>query len=97
MILSLLLGATLPALAAEENGNRYLVKSTSNFWKKSLTVRHNFDNGFTADLSDFQLRIAKIFGVELELVRKAYILPAAEASTPKAAAKREVPSTKGVL
>jgi len=94
LILSLLLGATLPALAAEDNGNRYLVKSTSNFWKKSFTVRHNFDNGFTADLSDFQLRLAKIFGVELEPVRKVYILPAAEAavSAPRVVSKRPVPS-----
>ena len=95
LILSLLFGATLPALAAEDNGNRYLVKSTSNFWKKSFTVRHNFDKGFTADLSDFQLRLAKIFGVELEPVRKVYILPAAEAATPSArqnSVKRPVPS-----
>lgn len=94
LALSLLIGAALPALAAEDNGNRYLVKSTSNFWKKSFTVRHNFDNGFTADLSDFQLRLAKIFGVELEPVRKAYILPAAEAAVaaPRVVSKRPVPS-----
>ena len=94
LILSLLLGAALPVLAAEDNGNRYLVKSTSNFWKKSFTVRHNFDNGFTADLSDFQIRLAKIFGVELEPVRKVYILPAAEAAVtaPRPASKRPVPS-----
>lgn len=95
LALSLLIGATFPAFAAEDNGNRYLVKSTSNFWKKSLTVRHNFDNGFTTDLSDFQLRLAKIFGVELEPVRKVYILPvSAEAvvSAGKPASKRPVPS-----
>src|SRR3989344_5140887 len=95
LILSLLRGATLPALAAEDNGNRYLVKSTSNFWKKSFTVRHNFDNGFTADLSDFQLRLTKIFGLELEPVRKVYILPAAEKvalSIPRTKSKRAVPS-----
>jgi subtilisin len=104
LILSLLLGAALPAVAAEDNG-RYLVKSKSNFLRKSFTIRHEFDNGFTADLSDFQLRLAKIFGVELEPVRKAYILPAtavggaaphvavaAEAAAPRAAAKRAVPS-----
>ena len=97
LILSLLLGAAgwaSPALAAEDNGNRYLVKTTSNFWKKSLTVRHNFDNGFTSDLSDFQLRLTKIFGVEVEPVRRVYILPAAEAavSAPRPASKRPVPS-----
>ncbi|MEX2090512.1 MAG: S8 family peptidase [Candidatus Paceibacterota bacterium] len=97
LILSLLIGAAVsgtPALAAEDNGNRYLVKSSSNFWKKSFTVRHNFDNGFTADLSDFQLRLAKIFGVEIEPVRKAYILPAGEVAVAalRAASKRPVPS-----
>ena len=94
LVLSLLIGAAIPALAANED-NRYLVKSTSNFWKKSFTVRHNFEGGFTADLSDFQLRLAKIFGVELEPVRKVYILPAAEAVTAKPAApvaKRITPS-----
>lgn len=101
LILSLLLGATLPVFAAEENGNRYLVKSTSNFWKKSFSVRNSFDNGFTADLSDFQLRLAKIFGVELEPVKRVYILPAqagltsaVEAATisGKTVARRPVPS-----
>src|SRR3989344_7740344 len=94
LILAMLLGAALPALANEDNSNRYLVKTTSNIWKKSFTVRHNFDNGFTADLSDFQLRLTKIFGLELEPVRKVYILPAAEAavSAPRVGSKRPVPS-----
>ena len=93
VVLSLLMGAAVSAFAANED-NRYLVKSTSNFWKKSFTVRHNFDSGFTADLSDFQLRLAKIFGVELEPVRKVYILPAAEAAAAKPAVKRAVPSER---
>lgn len=97
VVLALLLGAALPVFAAEDN-NRYLIKSTSNFWKRSFAVRHNFDNGFTADLSDFQLRLAKIFGVEIELVKKIYILPSVEVSVEaveisgKAPAKRSIPS-----
>ncbi|PIR41883.1 MAG: peptidase S8 [Candidatus Yanofskybacteria bacterium CG10_big_fil_rev_8_21_14_0_10_37_15] len=85
LILMLFFSTASSVLAVEDNGNRYLVKSNSNFWKKSFTVRHNFDNGFTADLSDFQLRFAKIFGVELEPVKKVYILPAeqTELSAPK--------------
>jgi len=93
VVLALLMGAALPVFAAED-GNRYLVKSTSNFWKRSFTVRHNFDNGFTADLSDFQLRLAKIFGVELEPIKKVYILPSVEAAVTsgKTVSKRPVPS-----
>lgn len=99
VVLALLIGAAFPVFAAEDNnGNRYLIKSTSNFWKKSFAVRHNFDNGFTADLSDFQLRLAKIFGVELEPIKKIYILPSVEAAETSgkgkaaSASKRPIPS-----
>lgn len=60
---------------ATSDDTRYFVKSTSSWWKKSFGARHNFDNGFTADLSDFQIRVAKIFGVEVEPVKKLNILP----------------------
>lgn len=54
---------------------RYLVKSHSGFWKKSFGVRHQFDEGFTTDLSDWQLKVSKVFGVEVVSVKKLYILP----------------------
>ncbi|MEK9157969.1 MAG: S8 family serine peptidase [Patescibacteria group bacterium] len=54
--------------------SRYLVKSTSNFWKKSFQVRNVFDYGFTADLTDWQLKLAKVFGVEVVPVKKLNIL-----------------------
>src|SRR3990167_5054953 len=60
---------------AATDDTRYFVKSTSGWWKKSFGVRHNFDKGFTADLTDFQLRLAKVFGVEVEPVKKLNILP----------------------
>lgn len=62
------------ALAATDN-SRYFVKSTKGFWKNALGVRHNFDDGFTTDASDFQLRLAKIFGVEIKPVAVLQILP----------------------
>ncbi|MBI2062266.1 MAG: S8 family serine peptidase, partial [Candidatus Yanofskybacteria bacterium] len=74
IILLLLAFARLSYAASDDT--RYFVKSTSGWWKKSFGARHNFDNGFTADMSDFQLRIAKIFGVEVEPVKKLNILPA---------------------
>src|SRR3989338_11241346 len=73
VILLFLAFARLSYAAADDT--RYFVKSTSGWWKKSFGVRHNFDNGFTADLTDFQLRVAKIFGIEVEPVKKLYVLP----------------------
>ena len=73
VILLLLAFARLSYAASDDT--RYFVKSTSGWWKKSFGVRHNFDNGFTADLSDFQLRVAKIFGIEVEPVKKLNVLP----------------------
>lgn len=74
----LLFGVAFSVSAAEDN--RYLIKSTSGVWKKYFGIRHSFDNGFTADLSDFQLRFAKIFGLEIEPIKKLYVLPSAEAA-----------------
>ncbi len=56
-------------------GNRYFIKSKAGLWKNSLSVRNNFDGGFTADLTDWQLRLTKIFGVEIERVQKLYVSP----------------------
>ena len=59
---------------ASDEDTRYFIKSNASFWKKSLTVRQVFDNGFTSDLTDWQLRLTKIFGVEVTPVRKLSIL-----------------------
>lgn len=61
--------------AGASSNNRYLVKSNSGFWKNTFGARHEFSNGFSADLSDWQLRIAKVFGLELEPVMQLEILP----------------------
>ena len=73
VILLLLAFANLSYAASDDT--RYFVKSTSGWWKKSFGVRHNFDKGFTTDLSDKQLWIAKFFGVEVEPVKKLNVLP----------------------
>jgi subtilisin len=67
--------AFVPLARASADGGRYFVKSTKGFWKNTLGVRHNFENGFSADLSDFQVRFAKLFGVEVEPVAILQILP----------------------
>ncbi len=73
IILTLLFTAHSSYAASDDT--RYFVKSTSGWWKKSFGVRHNFDNGFTADLSEKQLWVAKVFGVEVEPVKKLNVLP----------------------
>ena len=65
----------LPVSFASADGGRYFVKSNKGFWKNALGVRHVFDNGFSADLSDFQIRLAKVFGVAIEPIAVLQILP----------------------
>jgi subtilisin family serine protease len=66
--------ATASSVQAAGTDSRYFVKSTSQFWKKSFQVRNVFDTGFTADLNDWQLKVAKVFGVEVMPVKKLNIL-----------------------
>ena len=67
--------ANTAAAIADQVGPRYFIKTTSPFFQKSFGVRHVFDEGFTADLSGFQLTLAKIFGVEVEPVSQLHVLP----------------------
>lgn len=60
---------------AVEKGPRYFVKSKSVFWQKSLGARHVFDNGFSVDLSGFELTLARLFGLDIEPVEQLHILP----------------------
>src|SRR3989344_346319 len=62
------------------DGTRYLVKSNSQFWKKTFNARHDFKDGFTADLNDWQIRFGKILGVSIESVGILQVLPAGPAS-----------------
>ncbi|MDP3792756.1 MAG: S8 family serine peptidase, partial [bacterium] len=65
---------TASSVQAAGTDSRYLVKSTSQFWKKSFQVRNVFDSGFTADLNDWQLKLTKVFGVEVTPVKRLNIL-----------------------
>lgn len=75
LVFCLFLGVSGLANAATGEDTRYLVKSHSGFWKKSFGVRHDFQDGFTADLTDWQLKVARVFGVEVVQVKKLYVLP----------------------
>ncbi|MFH0923550.1 MAG: S8 family peptidase [Candidatus Falkowbacteria bacterium] len=78
LIFSLILGMMLAAggivaaagmeKAGDEN-SRYLVKSNSDVLKMMYGVKHNFDRGFTTDLSPGQLKVLDKFGVDVEKVQ----------------------------
>jgi len=53
---------------AEGTNTRYLVKSNNGFLKAQLGIRHNFDNGFTTDLTKRQIIALEKFGVDVEEV-----------------------------
>src|SRR3989344_281450 len=52
-----------PSAHAFGETNRYLVKSSSSLARKAVgSIRHDFGVSFSADLSPFQIRIARMFG-----------------------------------
>jgi len=76
LIFSVFCAIPLSAQAAKSsNETRYFVKTKANLWKNSFSIRHTFDGGFTADLTDWQLRLAKIFNIEIEPVGRLYVSP----------------------
>src|SRR3989344_6529135 len=93
LVFTLLLGTSLGAQAATED-TRYFVKSTSNFWKKSFGVRHNFEDGFTTEATEWQLRLAKLFNIEVEPVKKLHVLPSSPAGKPTSINVRHRPSAQ---
>ncbi len=94
---SLLLAAPASALATPSpTSERYFVPSTRAFWRNTMGARHIFEDGFTANLSDFQLRIIKFAGLKPILVKKFNILADAQAvesvsPTPQTAPTQSVP------
>ncbi len=66
--------AVAPQTHASSGQNRYLVYSSSSFVHKTFgPARHDFGYAFSADLTPFQLRIAKIFGVAIKPISKLHI------------------------
>ncbi|MCI0421602.1 MAG: hypothetical protein L0312_20650, partial [Acidobacteria bacterium] len=63
------------AASIEAENSRYFVMTNKGFWKNTLGVRHGFEDGFTTDLSDWQLRFAKLAGLKVYAVQKLNILP----------------------
>jgi len=72
---SMVAGMPASALAVSgTSGDRYFIPSTRAFWRNTMGARHVFEDGFTADLSDFQLRVAKFAGLRPIPVKKFNIL-----------------------
>lgn len=53
---------------AQGINGRYLIKSDSNFLKAQFGIMHNFDEGFTSDLTQGQVMALQKTGVEVEEV-----------------------------
>jgi subtilisin len=86
---------TAPALAAApaSEQTRFFVQSTSGLMRGALGVRHEFADGFTSDISGFQLQLARLMGVKVFPVKQLTILPADEAFEPDArGGKKPTPS-----
>ncbi len=84
---SLILGVMLMTVSLVFAGNnyenqRYLVKSDNGVLKMMYGVRHSFDNGFTTDLSQGQLKVLEKFGVDVEEVEMYYITAPPGACSP---------------
>ncbi len=67
--------AVLPFNAYAVESGRYFVKSNSQFWKNAFNVRSEFEDGFTADLNDWQFKFGRILGLSIESVPVFQILP----------------------
>jgi len=50
--------------ASDGSGSRYFVETNRAFWRNAMGARHVFADGFTADLSDLQLGIARLAGLK---------------------------------
>lgn len=72
---SLFLATPLTALASSgASDGRYFVPTTRSIWRNAFGARHVFEDGFTANMSDLQLRIAKFAGLKPVAVKKFNIL-----------------------
>ena len=70
------------ASAQSTAANRYFIPTTKTLWKNAFRARNVFSDGFTADLSDFQLKLAKIAGLRPIVVKRFSILAETESTTP---------------
>jgi subtilisin len=87
LAVSLILGLMLATVGLviaqnQDEDQRYLVKSNNGVLKIMYGVQHNFNNGFTTDLSPGQLRVLEKFGVGVEEVELYHITAPPGACSP---------------
>lgn len=68
------------ASAPTFSSGRYFVPTNNTFWKNALGARRLVDNGFTADLNEIQIRVARLAGLKLVPVKRFTILAEQEIS-----------------
>lgn len=86
--------APVGALAVEGSSTgdgRYFLPTANRLLKGALGVRHTFEDGFTTDLSEFQLRLVRLAGTEPIPVVKYDILEESPASASRAEPKFRIP------
>ncbi|HXK36862.1 MAG TPA: S8 family peptidase [Candidatus Paceibacterota bacterium] len=76
--------------------DRYFLQNTKTFWKNAFQARQVFEDGFTANLSDFQLTLAKLAGMKPVQVKRFSILQE-EATTPEPSPTPVSPQGWGVV
>lgn len=62
------------ASGSSTGATRYYIANTKAFWKSAFGVRHAYANGFTTDLSDLQVRLARLAGLKPVTVKAFNIL-----------------------
>jgi len=86
--------APVGALAVEGSSTgegRYFLPTSNRLLKGALGVRHTFENGFTTDLSELQLRLVKLAGTEAVPVVTYDILDDEPTPTPRPEPKFRIP------
>jgi len=58
----------------DSSAGRYIVYSDSLFWRNTLGKRHDFKSYFSTGLSEFQVRLVKLFGLKIEPVGTLFVL-----------------------
>ena len=66
-VCTVMFGMASGSSAAGNDATRYVIHASSGFARRAIgNVRHDFGSSFTADLSPFQLKIAKMLKFEVE-------------------------------
>ncbi len=75
LVFSFVLASSPSTHAASVNADgRYFIPTTRSFWKNAIGARHVFEDGFTATLSDLQLKLVRLAGLRPIPVKKFNIL-----------------------